>query len=91
MYLTDGPAHRVKVGAQTIQLKPARPSWFPGAGRPAGLALQAIRAAGPSANKDFVVRQLSRTLSARDRAQLAELIKPAPAWSHEIIRRLEGS
>jgi hypothetical protein len=25
VYLTDGPAHRVKIGAQTIQLKPARP------------------------------------------------------------------
>jgi hypothetical protein len=40
VYLTDGPAHRVKIGAQTIQLKPARPSRFPGAGTPAGLALQ---------------------------------------------------
>ena len=91
VYLTDGPAHRVKIGAQTIQLKPARPSRFPGAGTPAGLALQAIRAAGPNANKDFVVRQLSRALSARDRAQLAKLIKHAPAWSHEIIRRLKTS
>ena len=91
VYLTDGPAHRVKIGAQTIQLKPARPSRFPGAGTPAGLALQAIRAVGPQANKDFVVRQLSRALSARDRAQLAKLIKHAPAWSHEIIRRLKTS
>jgi hypothetical protein len=87
--LTDQvPAHRVKIGAQSIQLKPARPSRFPGAGTPAGLALQAIRAVGPAANQDFVVRQLSRALSARDRAQLAKLIKHAPAWSHEIIRRL---
>jgi hypothetical protein len=88
VYLTDGPAHRVRIGAQTIQLKPARPSRFPGAGTPAGLALQAIRAAGPNANKDFVVRQLSRALSARDRAQLAKFIRHAPAWSHEIIRQL---
>jgi hypothetical protein len=91
VYLTDGPAHRVKIGAETILLKPARPSRFPGAGTPAGLALQAIRAVGPHANKDLVVRQLSRALSARDRAQLARLIKYAPAWSHEIIRQLEGT
>ena len=71
VYLTDGPAHRVKIGAQIIRLKPASTSRFPGAGTPAGLALQAIRAAGPDANKDLVVRQLSRALSARDRAQLA--------------------
>jgi hypothetical protein len=91
VYLTDGPPHRVKIGAQTIQLKPARPSRFPGAGTPAGLALQAIRAVGPNANKDLVVRKLSRALSAHDRAQLARLIKYAPGWSHEIIRQLEGT
>jgi len=91
VYLTDGPAHRVKIGAQTIVLKPARPSRFPGAGTTPGLALQAIRAVGPHANKDLVVRQLSRALSARDRAQLTRLIKYAPAWSHEIIRQLEGT
>jgi hypothetical protein len=91
VYLTDGPAHRVKIGAQTLLLKPPRPSRFPGAGTLAGLALQAIRAAGPHADKDLVVRQLSRALSAGDRAQLARLIKHAPAWSHEIIRQLEGT
>jgi hypothetical protein len=91
VYLTDGPAHRVKIGEQTIRLKPARPSRFPGAGTPAGLAIQAIRAVGPDAHRDLVVRQLSRALSPRDRAQLARLIKYAPGWSHEIIRRLKGS
>ncbi|MGO8790951.1 MAG: DUF6088 family protein [Terriglobia bacterium] len=91
VYLTDGPSHRVKIGAQIIRLKPASPSKFPGAGTPAGLAIQAIRAVGPNASKDFVVRQLSRALSARDRAQLAKLIKYAPGWSHEIIRQLKGT
>jgi hypothetical protein len=89
VYLTDGPPHRVKIGAQTIQLKPARPSKFPGVGTPAGLAIQAIRAVGRNANKDFVVHQLSRALSADDRLQLAKLSKYAPTWSHEIIERLK--
>jgi hypothetical protein len=91
VYLTDGPAHRVKIGAQTIQLKPARPSRFPGAGTPVGLALQALRAVGPNANRDLVVRQLSRALSPNDKRQLARLSKHAPGWSHEIIRRLKGT
>jgi hypothetical protein len=91
VYLTDGPPHRIKIGAQTIRLKPARPSKFPGAGTPAGMAIQAIRAVGPNARRDFVVRQLSRAMSARDRAQLAKLINHAPAWSHEIIRQLKGT
>jgi hypothetical protein len=91
VYLTDGPPHRVKIGAQIIRLKPASPSKFPGAGTKAGLAIQAIRAVGPNAGKEFVVRQLSRALSADDRAQLAKLIKYAPGWSHEIIRQLKGA
>lgn len=89
VYLTDGPPHRAQIGAQTIRLKPASPSKFPGAGTQAGLAIQAIRAVGPSASKDFVVRKLSRALSAGDRLRLARLIKHAPGWSHEIIRRLK--
>ncbi len=91
VYLTDGPPHRVKIGAQTIRLKPASPSKFPGAGTQAGLAIQAIRAVGPNTSKDFVVRQLYRALSIEDRRQLAKLIKHAPGWSHEIIRRLKGA
>jgi hypothetical protein len=91
VYLTDGPAHRVKIGAQTIRLKPARPSKFPGAGTQAGLAIQAIRAVGPNANKDFVVRQLSQVLNSNDKQQLAKLIQHTPGWSHEIIRRLKGA
>jgi hypothetical protein len=89
VYLTDGPPHRVKIGAQTIRLKPARPSKFPGAGTQAGLAIQAIRAVGSNASEDLVVRQLSRAMSADDRRQLAKLTKYAPGWSHKIIRRLK--
>jgi hypothetical protein len=91
VYLTDGPPYRIKIGAQIIHLKPARPSRFPGAGTPAGLALQAIRAVGPNANKDRVVRQLSRALRADDKRQLSKLMKHAPDWSREIIRRLQGA
>jgi len=89
VYLTDGPPHRVRIGAQTIQLKHARPSKFPGAGTPAGLAIRAIRAVGPNADKDFVVRQLSRALNFDDKLQLVKLSRYAPGWSHEIIQRLK--
>jgi hypothetical protein len=88
IYLTDGPPRRVKIGAQTIALKRAAPSKFPGVGTPAGLALQAILAVGPTANTEFVVRQLSRALSFEDRLQLNGLKKYAPGWSHEIIQLL---
>ncbi len=89
VYLTDGPARRVRIGNQVVQLKHARPSRFPGAGTPAGLAIQAMRSVGPTINKEAVVRQLSRTLSDADKAQLVKLRKYAPSWSHDIIQQLK--
>ncbi len=91
VYLTDGPPRRVKIGAQTIELKRASPSKFPGLGTPAGLAMQAIAAVGPKANKDFIVRQLSRALSTEDKFQLVGLKRYAPGWSHGIIQRLNAT
>jgi Family of unknown function (DUF6088) len=91
VYLTDGPPQKISIGSQKIVLRPARPSKFPSAGTPAGLALQAILAMGPNADKDFIVRQLKSALSPVDRQQLGKLIKHAPAWSHKIIQIIERS
>lgn len=91
VYLTDGRARRVKIGGQTIQLRNARPSRFPGAGTPAGLAIQALRALGPTTDKKLLIRQLFKVLNAKDRAQLIKLQKYAPRWSHGIIREMEGT
>lgn len=91
VYLTDGPPQKISIGSQKIVLRPARPSKFPSAGTPAGLALQAILAMGPNADKDFIVRQLKSALRPVDRQQLGKLIKHAPAWSHKIIQMIERS
>lgn len=88
VYLTDGPPRRLKIAGQTIQLKHATASKFPAAGTQAGLALQAIRAVGPNTDKGLVVQKLSRALSSDDKLQLQKLLKHAPGWSHEIIKRL---
>jgi hypothetical protein len=89
IYLTDGPPRRVKIEGQTIQLKKARPSKFPGNGTPAGLAIQAMRAVGPKVNREFLLKQLSHGLSAIDKLQLIKLRKHAPRWTQEIISQLE--
>jgi len=89
IYLTDGPSRQIRLGSQIIQLKRTAASKFPGAGTPAGLALQAIRALGPSVDKNFVVRQLSRALSPSDKDMLSRFSKYAPSWSHEIIKQLK--
>src|ERR1700683_2332166 len=91
VYLTDGPPRRVRVAGQTIQLRNARPSKFPGTGTPAGLAIQAMRAVGPKVDRDFLLRQLSKGLSPSDKSQLIKLRKHAPRWAQEIIRQLEAT
>src|SRR5947209_4528965 len=91
VYLTDGPPRRVKIAGQTIQLRRARPSKFPGTGTPAGLAIQAMRAVGPKVDRDFLLRQLSKGLSPSDKSQLIKLRKHAPRWAQEIIRQLEAT
>jgi hypothetical protein len=91
VYLTDGPPRRVKIEGQTIQLRRARPSRFPGTGTPAGLAIQAMRAVGPKVDKNLLFQQLSRGLSARDKLQLIKLRKHAPRWTQDIIRQLDAT
>jgi hypothetical protein len=91
VYLTDGPPRRVKIAGQTIQLRRARPSKFPGTGTPAGLAIQAMRAVGPNVDKETLFRQLSRRLTTSDKLQLIKLRKHAPRWTQEIIRQLEAT
>ncbi len=89
VYLTDGPPRRVKIEGQTIQLRKARPSKFPGTGTRAGLAIQALRAVGPKVDKNLLLKQLSRGLSSKDKLQLIKLRRHAPRWTQEIISQLE--
>ena len=91
VYLTDGKARRVKISGQTIQLRNARPSKFPGAGTPAGLAIQAMRAVGPTIDRELLIRQLSKALSGADKSQLLKLRKFAPRWAQDVIRKMEGT
>jgi hypothetical protein len=91
VYLTDGPPRRVKIQGQSIQLRQARPSKFPGSGTPAGLAIQAMRAVGPSVDKKLLFQRLSQNLTTSDKTQLIKLRKHAPRWTQEIIRQLEAT
>jgi hypothetical protein len=91
IYLTDGKARRVKIGGQTIQLRNARPSKFPGAGTPAGLAIQAMRAVGPTVDREVLLQQLSKALSDADKTELLKLRKFVPRWAQDILRQMEGT
>jgi hypothetical protein len=80
VYLIDGSSRKITVGNQIIHFKHAGPSALLGAGTPAGVALQAIRAFGPDQLTAGVIRQLRRSLPSDAKTGLRKLAHHAPQW-----------
>ena len=85
VYLIDGSSRKIAVGNQTIYLKHAGPRALLGAGTPAGVALQAIRAFGPDHLTDGVIQQLRRNLPPDAKTGLKKLAHHAPQWMASAI------
>src|SRR6266702_4425510 len=73
VYLIDGNSRKITVGHQIIYFKHAGPRALLGAGTPAGVALQAIRAFGPDHLTAGVIRQLRRSLPSDAKTGLKKL------------------
>src|SRR3984957_2490203 len=85
VYLIDGRSRKIKVGNQIIHFKHAGPRALLGAGTPAGVALQAIRAFGPDHLTDGVIRQLRHNLPSDAKTGLKKLAHHAPQWMASAI------
>ena len=85
VYLIDGSSRKIKVGNQIIHFKHAGPRALLGAGTPAGVALQAIRAFGPDHLTDGVIRQLRQNLPSDAKTGLKKLAHHAPQWMASAI------
>jgi hypothetical protein len=85
VYLIDGSSRRIKVGNQIIHFKHAGPRALLGAGTPAGVAIQAIRAFGPEHVTDGVIQQLRRNLPLNTKTGLKSLARHAPRWVASAI------
>ena len=85
VYLIDGSSRKIKVGNQIIHFKHAGPRALLGAGTPAGVALQAIRAFGPDHLSDGVIRQLRHNLPLDAKTGLKKLVHHAPQWMASAI------
>lgn len=88
VFLTDGPARTVNIGATTIQLRRTTARNMEAAGRLSGLLIQALRELG----QEHVTKQrrdhLKRTIPADQRRELLKDLRLAPAWMHPIFREL---
>jgi hypothetical protein len=85
VYLIDGSSRKISVGNQVIHFKHAGPRALLGAGTPAGVALQAIRAFGPDQLSDGVIQQLRRNLQPDAKTGLKKLARYAPQWMASTI------
>jgi hypothetical protein len=72
-YLTDGISRTLKVGSIQIKLIHACPKKLAGAGKKAGLIIQALRYFGNNALSDIVLRKISANMNEKDRRDLKAL------------------
>ena len=88
--LTNGVSRRVALGKLTLVFRRAAPCNLLGAGRPAGLVIQAMRHLRESGLEPARLGQLRKRLDAETRSELAALTPKLPAWMRPIVERLTG-
>jgi hypothetical protein len=86
IYLTDGPARKIKLGKRTLTFKRTTPKNVAAIGQTSRLVIQALRTIGKEKVTDRTIRHMRRVLKHEDRNRLAHDIRLAPVWIQEIIR-----
>jgi len=88
VFLTDGPARKVKVGRREIILQHTTPRNMATAGRKSGTLIQALRYLGKDQVDDRLVETLRRQIADEDRASIRQDLVHAPGWIADLLRPL---
>ena len=88
VFLTDGPARKVKIGRQEIILQHTTPRNMATAGRKSGTLIQALRYLGRDRVDEKVIVVLSRHITADDRGAIRKDLRHAPSWIADLLRPL---
>jgi len=88
VFLTDGPARKVRIGKREIILQHTTPRNMATAGRKSGILIQALRHLGKNHVDDDVLAALRRHIDDKDRASLRKDLIHAPAWIADLLRPL---
>lgn len=88
VFLTDGPARRIRLGKREIVIKRTTPRQMATADRISGTVIQALRWLGRAQVDDKVVNHLRKQLGTREKRDLARDARHAPAWVGEVLRRI---
>jgi hypothetical protein len=86
--LTDGLARKVPLGKLTLVFRRAAPRNLLGAGRRAGLVIQALRYLKGSAEMDTHVARLRRDLDVGTKKDLTALTPGLPAWMKPLAQQI---
>lgn len=85
---TDGVPRRVSLGKLTLLFRRAAPRNLFGAGRPAGLVIQAIRHLRNDPDIPRHIARLKKRLDAKTKADLKSLMSKAPVWMRPLLQRI---
>jgi hypothetical protein len=85
VFLTDGPARKVKIGKREIRLQHTTPRNMATAGRKSGTFIQALRYLGQDQVDEKVIAILKRQIADEDRAGMRRDLRYAPAWIADVL------
>jgi len=85
--LTDSTPRRVSLGKLTLQFRHAAPRNLLGAGKPAGMVIQALRHLKKVELPAETVNPLRRQLDSPTEQHFSKLASDLPAWMRPIINR----
>lgn len=88
VFLTDGPARKVKIGKREIILQHTTPRNMATAGRKSGTIIQALRYLGKDQVDERVIAILRHHIDAKNSASLRKDLIHAPAWIADLLRLL---
>jgi len=86
--LTDGLPRRVPLGKLTLTFRRAAPRNLLGAGRRAGLVIQALRYFRGSPDMVRHAARLKKNLDAKTKSDLASLTPKMPAWMRPLAQEI---
>ena len=85
VFLTDGPARKVKLGKREIHLQHTTPRNMATAGRKSGTIIQALRYLGQNQMNDQVMATIKRYIGEADRSAIQKDLRHAPAWIADLL------
>jgi hypothetical protein len=90
VYLTDGPARKIKIDNREIVFRHVEPKRIRMSNSRSGMVLEALKDFGHEGIPDGVLVKLRRELSAREKQRLAKDAAKAPLWLRDVVLQIAG-